>query len=766
MCKSVIVAFLTVSVLPSLNTADGHSFGLERGHSGHIFKEFNIAAYKPDMAMKMPAGSRPEPRRVAALRGAAARQDNTTMVTYSIMFYYTPSMAANTADIPGFIDQVLAETNQGYANNLVPLTAIKHCIELATIDDVSSSSTMLSNFKDMKGSVDAVRHSADAAALIVQDFSSCGIGYLDTISWGWTLSVTQKSCATGYYSFGHEVGHNIGLHHDPDTSTNSDYSYGHGHLIAAGNGQSGARTILGYNAAGHSTRVNYYSSASQVYPPTGTPLGVAGLSDNAWVLLHNRIALSAVGDESAVCADGSSATTTTTTAAPAPSGSGSSSGSTCGNCVFPFMAIGRWHSTCTTIDGDSNPWCATQTDATGGMVSGAWEHCTDSSCPGITNPEMTVAPANAAGSCFCGVPNTLNTQRIVGGVPTDIGEYPWQVALLFGSALANQGCGGALVGDRYVVTAAHCTDGSSAHNLFVRVGDTILATEAETASFTVQVAEIRQHPDYNSANVQNDISILVLSTPVDLYSYSNIKPICLPVQDKSFAGSTATVSGWGTVSSGGAANSHLHEVDVSVFGDGNCGSMNGYMTADMLCAGLMEGGKDACQGDSGGPLFTNDTNNNGAQTLIGVVSWGFGCADADALGIYAEVAYFRDWLDSQMTDINTCPASTEGSTPQPPSPAPTPAPPPPPPPPSTGNCGNCVFPFTLGNRIFNTCTTIDGDATPWCATQVDASGNYVAGNWEYCQSDCPGVAAPAMTINPLNAAGSCCKYQQQKNGNE
>ena len=336
-----------------------------------------------------------------------------------------------------------------------------------------------------------------------------------------------------------------------------------------------------------------------------------------------------------------------------------------------------------------------------------------------------------------------------------------------------QGCGGAVVSDKHIITAAHCTDGASPSDINILVGDTTLALNNETMSFVIPVKTIIQHPDYNSATIANDISILELDTTLDLSAYPNIKPICLPAQDKLFAGTTATVSGWGTVgdgngNSGGHLNSHLHEVAVSVFGDGNCGSMNSAMTADMMCAGLMEGGKDACQGDSGGPLFTADSDNGGAQTLIGVVSWGFGCAAQDSLGIYAEVSHFRNWIDSQLPNMNTCPAAS--GNPPTPSPSPvsstttstttgstTPSPPPPPPP-STGNCGNCVFPFKFGNRIHNTCTTIDGDATPWCSTQVDTSGNHVAGNWEYCKSNCPGVAAPAMTVNPLNAAGSCCKF--------
>ena len=327
-----------------------------------------------------------------------------------------------------------------------------------------------------------------------------------------------------------------------------------------------------------------------------------------------------------------------------------------------------------------------------------------------------------------------------------------------------------------MVTAAHCTDGQIASGLKVVVGDTSLALQDESTSFVINVKTIKQHPNYDSSNIQNDISVLELETAVDLYSYPNIKPICLPSQGATFPNGQATVSGWGTLASGGSAPATLHEVDVTVFADGNCGSMNQYMTPDMLCAGVTEGGKDACQGDSGGPLFIGDPANNNAQSLIGVVSWGFGCANPGQLGIYAEVSYFRDWLDSQLTNINTCspPSATElaaavpcesasntsSSTPPPTTTTTTPAP-------STsasgsgsgtGSCGNCVFPFTFGRRKHTTCTTIDGDS-PWCATEVDSSGDMVAGKYEYCtDSSCPGLNPPAINVNPNNAVGSCCKY--------
>ena len=197
------------------------------------------------------------------------------------------------------------------------MTITTHCIEQASISDDESSSTLLTNFRNMKGDTETLRGTADAAALIYEDSSGCGRAYLYAYSNQLSLSITKKSCATGYYSFGHEIGHNLGATHNPEESTNSVFDYGTAHLIqpTGATTYSGYRTILAYFADGHYNRVNYYSNPAIMFPTTGTATGVVGVSNNAAVLNQNRAAYAALGDESQACDAGA---TTTVTSAPTP----------------------------------------------------------------------------------------------------------------------------------------------------------------------------------------------------------------------------------------------------------------------------------------------------------------------------------------------------------------------------------------------------------------------------------------------------------------
>jgi hypothetical protein len=163
------------------------------------------------------------------------------------------------------------------------------------------------------GDVAAIRDTADVAVLLVSDLEedTCGIGYIDSIAIGKTLSVVKKSCAWSYYSVGHEIGHNIGLDHDPANADTRPYTYATGHLIESSGVKNddgddddedeeesddddsvGYRTIMAYAEDGHETRVNYYSNPRVVLLETRTLTG-SEFSNNAKVLIRNRFKLAA-----------------------------------------------------------------------------------------------------------------------------------------------------------------------------------------------------------------------------------------------------------------------------------------------------------------------------------------------------------------------------------------------------------------------------------------------------------------------------------------
>jgi trypsin len=159
----------------------------------------------------------------------------------------------------------------------------------------------------------------------------------------------------------------------------------------------------------------------------------------------------------------------------------------------------------------------------------------------------------------------------------------------------------------------------------------------------VDIAEVLDHPDYNSDTLDNDYAILRLANNV---SFTNkVSPACLPAEvSATYAGVLATVTGWGTMKAGyggqgGRQPTKLREVDVTVGTNEWCNQKYGYgITNNMICAS--DEGKDSCQGDSGGPLIAPE---NGRQALIGVVSWGYGCAKSRP-GVYARVTNKMDWI--------------------------------------------------------------------------------------------------------------------------
>merc|ERR1712180_62232 len=285
---------------------DGRDFTLEpcSAFPGcHVWMEMDVEQFVDLPTESVPVEEEEEDMRYALLNRKTAdpakiqqgKDDSTTIVTYSVMFYYTKEFAKVTDDIPLYVEQVVAETNQGYINSNIPLRVKAHCIEEADLHDVPYGSDMLSKFGCYKGGYKGdLLNSADAAALLVEEFSVCGIANFGSFMWGGPVSTSQKSCALGYYTFGHELGHNFGCLHDARQGKNWKYSYGLGKHLEG----TGKRTNMAYWAPGHGTRINWYSNPDVMYQ--GVPTGTEN-ENNARVLREHRFVFAAIGDESKAC---------------------------------------------------------------------------------------------------------------------------------------------------------------------------------------------------------------------------------------------------------------------------------------------------------------------------------------------------------------------------------------------------------------------------------------------------------------------------------
>ncbi|CAG9993161.1 unnamed protein product [Clonostachys byssicola] len=226
--------------------------------------------------------------------------------------------------------------------------------------------------------------------------------------------------------------------------------------------------------------------------------------------------------------------------------------------------------------------------------------------------------------------------NIVGGESASISEFPYIVSLSQGGS---HFCGGALLNANTVLTAGHCSYGMSASAVKVRAGTATWASGGKQ----VGVSKIWIHHHYNPRDLNNDIAIWKLASPIA--KSSTIKYATLPAKGSDPTPGPyvyVTVAGWGSNVAGGPGVSDLQKVTVPIISRATCRSQYGtaYISDAMWCASWPAGGKDACQGDSGGPIVDS------SGTLLGVVSWGRGCAMEGNPGVYTRVGIFVDWINA------------------------------------------------------------------------------------------------------------------------
>lgn len=236
---------------------------------------------------------------------------------------------------------------------------------------------------------------------------------------------------------------------------------------------------------------------------------------------------------------------------------------------------------------------------------------------------------------------------IVNGQPASECEWKWQVGLRKSENASLPFCGGMLINEEWVLTAAHC---GKRPDFYVVAGD-YNATDKSGNEQVRQAVQVINHPLYNARGTKWDFSLVRLDAPMQFDSC--VGSVCLPEAGADVAeNTTCWITGWGTLQSSGGRLPVLQEVEVDIISNERCVEKFGYTSnqidGSMLCAqGMTADGKitDACQGDSGGPLVCEEF---GVWKLYGATSWGRGCAGANYPGIWARVTAARAWIDETL----------------------------------------------------------------------------------------------------------------------
>ncbi|BFF99406.1 brachyurin-like [Drosophila madeirensis] len=250
--------------------------------------------------------------------------------------------------------------------------------------------------------------------------------------------------------------------------------------------------------------------------------------------------------------------------------------------------------------------------------------------------------------------HSVPKERITGGTLASRNQFPYQVGLLLYVEGGAAWCGGTLISDRWIVTAAHCTDSLTIGvDVYLGAHDHTNAKEKGQQIIFVQTRYVIVHEDWNPATLSNDISLIKLPVPIELNEH--IQPANLPVKSsdlsyENYSGQSAIASGWGLTSdSATAVTDILQFIEVPIMSNSGCKLWYFGMISDNHICIKTTGGTSICSGDSGGPLVLAD----GRNTLIGATSFGLsvGC-EVGWPGVFTRITSFLDWIEARSGVVN------------------------------------------------------------------------------------------------------------------
>lgn len=231
--------------------------------------------------------------------------------------------------------------------------------------------------------------------------------------------------------------------------------------------------------------------------------------------------------------------------------------------------------------------------------------------------------------------------RVIAGQNAVRGSWPWQILMLFNGS---PGCGGAIISNRWIVTAAHCIYRKPSSGIQIRVGEHDMFS-SEGSEENYQAERVVMHSQYNPRTLDNDIALIKVKKPIQFNKY--VQPVCLPSKEFS-AGTNCYITGWGKIQHPGSMHHVLQQgrmpiVDRDVCHRVNLAAIKIPVTSNMICGGFGSQSRlRGCHGDSGGPFVCRSA---GRWYLAGAVSHGSPTCSGSSYTVYANVAKYRSWID-------------------------------------------------------------------------------------------------------------------------